>query len=433
MTDQTQAQDTRTVRKHDIAAMIAKNRDRGTRKLKDGIGYALTWAGTGLAVFVLLSVFVFIFQRGWSTLSPALLVTNYWPENIMVGYEGAEAGSYEVPGDLPAESFFSTSYGIALRDAKDPQQRDIMVIDYVHPDSPANIGVITTAGARQGEEHALPVEGNLRKFTVYTADGGQKSLGLQVKMNAEETVELLDTEATSLKDAYYQTTGGGIRGSLIATLMLIGLTLLIALPLGIFAAVYLNEVAQKGRIASIFRSSIELLSGVPSIIFGLVGITMLFPITALFGISSLSILLGALTMSIVLLPVIIRQTEEALRVVPDGLRMSSLSLGATRTQTIFRVVLPNALPGILSATLLSVSRIIGESAALIFTMGTAISDNPSLGSGGTTLAVQIWSIMSSDRPNFALASAISIIILVMVLILNITVKIITNRLNRKWR
>ncbi|HHX07366.1 MAG TPA: ABC transporter permease subunit, partial [Erysipelothrix sp.] len=108
------------------------------------------------------------------------------------------------------------------------------------------------------------------------------------------------------------------------------------------------------------------------------------------------------------------------------------SLGATETQTIFKVVLPTALPGIISAVLLAISRVIGESAALIYTMGTAISDNPEILQPATTLAVQIWSIMSGEQPNFELASAISIIILVVVLSLNILVKAITTRLNRKW-
>lgn len=133
-----------------------------------------------------------------------------------------------------------------------------------------------------------------------------------------------------------------------------------------------------------------------------------------------------------LLPVVIRQTEEALITVPDSLRMGSLALGATKTQTIFRVVLPNALPGILSAALLSVSRVIGESAALIYTMGTAVSDNPTWTGSGTSLALQIWSVMSGEQPNFALASAISILILVVVLALNITVRVISKQLNKRW-
>ncbi len=118
---------------------------------------------------------------------------------------------------------------------------------------------------------------------------------------------------------------------------------------------------------------------------------------------------------------------------PQSLRMASLSLGASTTQTIFRVILPNAIPGILSATLLSMSRIIGESAALIFTMGTAISDNPKISQSATSLAVHIWTVMAGEQPNFELATAISLLILVLVLILNLTVKLLTHRINRKWQ
>ncbi len=146
----------------------------------------------------------------------------------------------------------------------------------------------------------------------------------------------------------------------------------------------------------------------------------------------MSILLGGLTLTVMLLPIVIRQTEESLIVVPNGLRNASLSLGATETQTIFKVILPSAIPGIISSVLLSVSRVIAESAALIYTMGTAVVDNPKILEPATSLAVQIWSAMSGEQPNFELASAISIVILVLVLGLNIFVKIITSHLNRKW-
>ncbi|WZU03010.1 ABC transporter permease subunit [Erysipelothrix sp. D19-032] len=172
-------------------------------------------------------------------------------------------------------------------------------------------------------------------------------------------------------------------------------------------------------------------AGVPSIIFGLMGIVVLYPITAFFNISGLSILLGGMTMSVMLLPVIIRSVQESLIVVPRDYRSASLSLGASQTQTIFRVILPSALPGILSAILLAVSRIIGESAALIYTMGTFINDAPRVGEGATTLAVHIWSVMSHEQPNFELASAISIIILALVLVLNLSVKLMSRRLNKK--
>ena len=174
-----------------------------------------------------------------------------------------------------------------------------------------------------------------------------------------------------------------------------------------------------------------MLAGIASFIFGLMGVVILFPITALFKIDGLSILLGALTMAVLLFPVIIRSVQEALINVPQALRLSSLSLGADETQTIFKVVLPSALPGIMTSVLLSISRIIGESAALIYTMGTFINDSPQVGKGATTLAVQIWTIMGSEQPNFELAAAISIIILVLVLILNIGLKFASKAYSRK--
>ena len=139
-----------------------------------------------------------------------------------------------------------------------------------------------------------------------------------------------------------------------------------------------------------------------------------------------------MTLAIILLPTIIRTTEESLKVVPQNFREASFSLGANQTQTIFKIVLPAALPGILTATILGIGRVIGESAALIYTMGTFINDDPSLLQGATSLAVQIWSIMNGEQPNFALASSISIIILVMVLIMNISVKSISRKLFKRW-
>ena len=136
-------------------------------------------------------------------------------------------------------------------------------------------------------------------------------------------------------------------------------------------------------------------------------------------------------MSVILLPIIIRSVQESLKTVPNSLRMASLSLGATQTQTIFKVVLPSAISGILTATLLAISRVIGESAALIYTMSTFVNDAPTYKTGGTSLAVHIWSLMSADQPNFELASAISIIILLIVLTLNLLVKTISRRYEKK--
>lgn len=402
------------------------------RKITDAILNGLTWLSASTAVIVLGLVLVFVFRRGFDSVSWELITGNYWSENINVTFDNPLPGEFTRPDDLPEDAFFSERYGIAVRDETSLRGESLMEVVYLDDNSNFQDLSISTSGADFGSSHTISVDASIRRVEYLNEDGEKKTAGLMRRQDSETFIEMLDTEAESLVLMYYQTSGGGIWGSLKATLMLIGLTLIIVLPVGISAAIYLNEVAGKNRLTSMIRTSIEMLAGVPSIIFGLMGLVMLFPVTRLFGASGQSILLGSLTMSVVLLPVVIRQTEEALRVVPVGMRMGSLALGANLTQTIFKVVLPNALPGILSAALLSMSRIIGESAALIFTMSTVISDNPRMLQGATTLAVQIWEIMSSDNPNFELASAISIIILVIVLVLNITVKIITGRLNRRW-
>ena len=213
---------------------------------------------------------------------------------------------------------------------------------------------------------------------------------------------------------------------------LILISLALALPLGIAAAIYLQEYAKKNLVNRLIRQGIETLTGVPSIVYGLMGVTVLFPITTIFGATGTSILLGGLTMAIILLPTIIKSVEEALIVVPQSLQDASLSLGATKAQTILKVVLPCCINGILTGVLLSIGRVIGESAALIYTMGTFISDNPTINGSATSLSLMIWSFMSSEQPNFELACAISIIILAIVLVLNIIVKIIGKKLDRSY-
>ncbi|HHU12825.1 MAG TPA: phosphate ABC transporter permease PstA [Clostridiaceae bacterium] len=405
------------------------------RKFADAVRTAVTWLSTSISVFVLAAIFVFVFSRGWKTLNWEILTSDYHPKNIMANVVDGEPGQFARPDDLPADAVFSERYGFALTDAVDHQKEKQMVLTYIADDSPLTAAVNAASGPTRGDPITITEDVQIQRIDYMSIERGRKSpagfMGSQ--QTAAETIERLEADGESLIGFYYQSAGGGMMGSLLATLMLIGLTLAIALPLGVSAAVYLHELAPKNRVTAILRSLIEMLSGVPSIVFGLMGMTLLFSVTALFGITTQSILLGAMTLAVILFPVIIRQTEEALLVVPDGLRMASLSLGSSRTQMIFRVILPNAVPGILTATLLSISRVIGESAALIYTMGVAINDKPEIGRGGTTLAVQIWTVMTGEQPNFELATAISIVILIIVLILNVSVKLVSARLNRKWR
>jgi phosphate transport system permease protein len=202
------------------------------------------------------------------------------------------------------------------------------------------------------------------------------------------------------------------------------LSLLVALPIGIFGAIYLTEYAKPGRVVNSIRFAAETLAGIPSIVFGLFG--MAFFVVALnFQISLIS---GSLTVAIILLPVIIRSTEEALKTVPMSFREGSLALGATKLQTIFKVVLPCAVPGIATAVLLSIGRVVGESAALLLTAGTASQIPSTLFSPGSTLTVQAYYV-AKEEGNIELACAIGIVIIVIVIVLNILSRIASDKLD----
>jgi phosphate transport system permease protein len=237
----------------------------------------------------------------------------------------------------------------------------------------------------------------------------------------QTALEKLDTIATFT--GKYD--GGGIRGSLVSTLYLIGLTLLFATPLGIMVALFLNEFMKKGKLKTILSTLIDLLSGIPSVIYGLFGVVFIVPLTMkLTGASGGSLLSGALVLSIMLLPILIKTTEETLKVIAPEVRQASLALGASRVQTILKVVLPLSIRGILSAVLLAIARVIGESAALIYVVGTVIKDEISIFQGSTTLSVHIWSLMGGESPNLEASSAISMIILLLVLLFSVLMKLL---------
>lgn len=403
------------------------------RRWMDALGNAMTGLSSGLGVLVLIAIFVFIFTKGFSSLSMDLLKGNYWSNNYLGSVERTQnqPGSYQRPQSLSADAAFSSRWGIGFVDTKDTHGDSVVLVEYVDEHSPfarMKDESVKTKHAALKTEIGFQVE----NVGYETKSGAKGMVGNIMSQSAKEVAQVLDASAQSITKVYYKTPGGGIRGSMIATLYLIVISLLIALPLGIASAIYLQEYAKVNRRTSLLRSAIEMLNGVPSIIFGLMGVAVLFPITKLFGATTTNLLLGSFTMAIILLPTIIRATEEALLVVPKSLRDGSLSLGANASQTIFKIVLPCALPGILTGVLLSIGRVIGESAALIYTMGTYVNDSPTLLSQGTSMAVHIYNIMSSEQPNFALASAISIVILIFVLLLNISVKLISKGLKKTW-
>ncbi len=202
--------------------------------------------------------------------------------------------------------------------------------------------------------------------------------------------------------------------AIVNTVIMTALSLLIAAPLGIFSAIYLVEYAKRGnKFVGVIRTTAETLSGIPSIVYGLFG--MLFFVTALdWGYSLLS---GSLTLAIMILPLIMRTTEEALKTVPDTYREGSFGLGAGRLRTVFRVVLPSAIPGILAGVILAIGRIVGETAALIYTAGTVAELPKDLMSSGRTLAVHMYAL-SSEGLHTNEAYATAVILLVTVLLIN---------------
>ena len=202
--------------------------------------------------------------------------------------------------------------------------------------------------------------------------------------------------------------------AIVNTVIMTALSLLIAAPLGIFSAIYLVEYAKRGnKFVGVIRTTAETLSGIPSIVYGLFG--MLFFVTALeWGYSLLS---GSLTLAIMILPLIMRTTEEALKTVPDTYREGSFGLGAGRLRTVFRVVLPSAIPGILAGVILAIGRIVGETAALIYTAGTVAELPKDLMSSGRTMAVHMYAL-SSEGLHTNEAYATAVILLVTVLLIN---------------
>ncbi len=215
--------------------------------------------------------------------------------------------------------------------------------------------------------------------------------------------------------------------AIINTLSITAVSLLIAVPLGIGAAIYLVEYAKRGsKLVGLVRLTTETLSGIPSIVYGLFGYLM-FVVALKWRYSLLS---GTLTLAIMILPLIMRTTEEALKSVPDSFREGSFGLGAGKLRTVFRIVLPSAVPGILSGVILGIGRIVGETAALIYTAGTMTGIAGGLFSSGRTLSVHMYALLSEGLyTNQAYATAV--VLLVVVIIINAISGLIAKKVAKK--
>lgn len=227
----------------------------------------------------------------------------------------------------------------------------------------------------------------------------------------------------------------GIAGNIVNTLYIVILTLFIAAPIGIASAVWMNEYAGRSRLVSLIEFMTETLAGIPSIIFGLFGMAF-FGTTLGFG---YSILTGSLTLTLMILPLITRNTQEALRSVPDSYRNGAISMGAPKWYIIRTILLPSAIPGIVTGIVLAVGRIVGESAALLFTAGSGyLLPKPGMGlirktmESGGTLAIQLY--LSMSKAQYDAAFGIAVVLLCIVLIINLLAKILAGKtdITTKW-
>lgn len=230
----------------------------------------------------------------------------------------------------------------------------------------------------------------------------------------------------SLFSLHYNSENASLMPALINTVIMTFFSLLIAVPLGIFSAIFLVEYAKRGnRFVNVIRLTTETLQGIPSIVYGLFG--MLFFVTTCHW--GFSILAGAFTLAIMILPLIMRSTEEALKAVPDSYREGSFGLGAGKLRTVFRIVLPSAIPGILAGIILAIGRIVGETAALIYTAGTVAKVPGSLLGSGRTLAVHMYNL-ASEGLYMDQAYATAVILLVLVVLINTLSGVVAKKLTK---
>ena len=239
------------------------------------------------------------------------------------------------------------------------------------------------------------------------------------------SLELLTSKPSLIRETV------GILPNILNTIYIILITLVIVLPIGVGAAIYLNEYAENKKVVRIIELATETLSGIPSIIYGLVGMLIFIQFFSL----GTSLLAGSLTLVIMTLPTVIRTTQESLKTVSQGYREGSLALGAGKWYMIRTVVLPSAIDGIVTGCILSIGRIVGESAALLFTAGMAnevlgIVDAVKPGNAGSSLTVALY-MYAKERGEFEIAFAIAAILLVLTFVINISAKLTATMLKKK--
>ncbi len=348
--------------------------------MKDKLSYFAVYSAVGITVAILLTVVLYIFVQGVSGLSVEFLTSTTHEEVEFVNIDQINANEI----------------------IYDNQTTSLQVTQYSGP----------AALNSDGQEMTLPNE-----FEISTINDQPVAY-----LTDDEIEEALFSPDVEMK---IKVSEEGILSMIVATLITIGVSLLFSLPIGVISAIYLVEYLGSGKLYRVVHFAIDSLAGIPSIIFGLFGLLFFSSILGL-GISLIS---GSLTVSIMLLPTIIRTTEEALQSVPQSYREASLGLGASKLHTIFKVVLPNAMAGIVVAIILAIGRIIGESAILIFTAGTVDKMPSSVFDSSSTLTVKAY-LLTKEYGDIHTASTIGLVIIMIIIVLNIIAKLISKRFNR---
>lgn len=384
-----------------------------SRKLKDNLLNGLIWLSAAFSVGILITIVAFIFSNGWSKISWDFLTNDYESQTQYVNVTSDQ--SYTAPSSLSSDALFSENLGIAI----EPNENGYEVA-WIDDNSPVK-------DAKNNAEEAFPIKVG---YQLEQINGEGANLKIKAGTNAEDLINALNASDELMIKVV--SPGGGIFPMIVSTLMLILVALLFSAPVGILAAIYMVEYAKPGKLVNLIRFATEVLSGIPSVVYGLFGM-LIFSNTLKLGMSILS---GGLTLMILLLPTMMRTTEEALKAVPMSYREASYGLGANKIQTLSKVVLPSAIPGILVGVILSIGRTIGESAALLFTIGTfaklpinPTSGNLSLFETGTSLTVRAY-VEVKESGNVEMAAAIGIVILVIVFTLNMISRLISKKFSK---
>ncbi|SHO52100.1 phosphate ABC transporter permease PstA [Anaerocolumna xylanovorans] len=372
------------------------------RKMKDGFLRSLIYLATAVTISILFIIIGFILYKGIPGINFNFLTRNWDNKTTFVNVK-ADASK---AGD-GAEGYIS-SLGITVKEGDKN-----LVITKIEKNS-----AVHKAVNMKNESYDLKKDDTITKIGADNTEDLSYTDALKLLKDSDGTLRLKVTRP-----------GGGIVPMFVSTIYIILLSLAIAGPIGISAAIYLNEYAKPGRILRSIRFAIQNLAGIPSIIYGLFGMLLFVQTLKM----QYSILAGSLTLSILLLPTIISTTEEALKEIPRSYREGSYGLGATKLQTIAKIILPGALPGILVAVILSIGRIVGESAALIFTAGTVAQIPEGLIGGkssAATLTTKMYWLIK-ETGDLSSASSIAVVLLVLIILLNIASKMITRQFLKK--